>query len=141
MKMGDEKLENAIGKFAPTEQLISEVYVGDLDASMKFLQTCGFSVVRAEPMFAEMKWGENLLFLEQVQDFAELLPSVGHKGLAANIRVMVRDVDFFYEIAKRESHRLIVDIGDRYYGLRDFTVAGPGGIGLRFATSLQSAGH
>jgi hypothetical protein len=28
-------------------------------------------------------------------------------------------------------------IGDRYYGLRDFTVVSPDGIGLRFASYLK----
>jgi len=31
-----------------------------------------------------------------------------------------------------------VPLGDRYYGLRDFTLADPDGFGVRFASMLQS---
>ena len=33
--------------------------------------------------------------------------------------------------------RVIKPIADRYYGLRDFTIADPDGFGLRFGTSLS----
>jgi hypothetical protein len=32
--------------------------------------------------------------------------------------------------------RVVSPIGDRYYGLRDFTIADPDGFGLRFASWL-----
>jgi hypothetical protein len=34
--------------------------------------------------------------------------------------------------------RVIIPIGDRYYGLRDFTIADPDGFGVRFASPLDS---
>jgi len=34
--------------------------------------------------------------------------------------------------------RIILPVADRYYGLRDFTIADPDGFGVRFATLLQT---
>jgi hypothetical protein len=34
--------------------------------------------------------------------------------------------------------QIVVAVGDRYYGLRDFTLADPDGFGIRFASILQS---
>jgi hypothetical protein len=31
----------------------------------------------------------------------------------------------------------VIPIGDRYYGLRDFTIRDPDGFGVRFASVLQ----
>ena len=113
------------------EQLVAEYYVRDLAAARDFLTAFGFVLVREEPDFAELRWEQSLLFLERVEpDGAP--PSTP----AANIRVMVPDVDHYWRRALARGDRVLRAIDDRYYGLRDFTVAGPGGIALRFATLL-----
>ena len=51
---------------------------------------------------------------------------------------MVPDVDAKYESFVRQlGMDLIHDIKDRDYGLRDFTLRGPDGIGVRFGTYLK----
>ena len=32
--------------------------------------------------------------------------------------------------------RIVIPLADRYYGLRDFTIADPDGFGIRFASAL-----
>ena len=56
---------------------------------------------------------------------------------AANVRIVVPDVDRLWVVVGR--HGLVVErpIEDRAYGLRDFTVLDPDGFGLRFATPLR----
>ena len=49
---------------------------------------------------------------------------------------MVPDVDRYWTLCQHMKAHIVVPIGDRYYGLRDFTVADPDGYGVRFATSL-----
>jgi|SRR5579872_1212847 len=118
-----------------SEQLAIELYVCDLAASRAFYEGWGFRVVRDEGNFAELRWDDALLMLEASvasMDALEPLPR-----LAGNIRVMVHDVDEYWAKAQRTGAVVIKAIADRYYGLRDFTIAGPDGVGLRFATSLQ----
>jgi uncharacterized glyoxalase superfamily protein PhnB len=51
---------------------------------------------------------------------------------------MVPNVDDFWRIANEIGARIVVPLGDRYYGLRDFTLTDPDGFGIRFASVLQS---
>jgi hypothetical protein len=46
--------------------------------------------------------------------------------------VIVPDVDVMWTKATQLG-RIVNTIGDRSYGLRDFIVAGPGGVEIRFA--------
>jgi uncharacterized glyoxalase superfamily protein PhnB len=55
----------------------------------------------------------------------------------ANVRVMVPDVDDLWRRANGIGARIVVPIADRYYGLRDFTIADPDGFGIRFASELR----
>jgi catechol 2,3-dioxygenase-like lactoylglutathione lyase family enzyme len=117
----------------PDEQLVAEIYVRDLTRSLEFMRAWGFELVRAESEFAELRWNSSLIFLEQV---ADLPPPPA--APTANIRVIVPDVDRYWAIAQSLGARVIRPIDDRYYGLRDFTVAGPDGVALRFASPLAS---
>jgi uncharacterized glyoxalase superfamily protein PhnB len=51
---------------------------------------------------------------------------------------MVPDVDDCWDRANQLGARVVVPIGDRYYGLRDFTIADPDGFGVRFASLLST---
>jgi uncharacterized glyoxalase superfamily protein PhnB len=46
-------------------------------------------------------------------------------------------VDAYWQLAKEMGAQIIIPIADRYYGLRDFTIADPDGFGVRFASLLQ----
>ncbi|MFN0112402.1 MAG: VOC family protein [Blastocatellia bacterium] len=113
------------------EQLAVEIYVRDLQLSLDFYQRLGFKLLRQEPDFAELAWEDSILMLEEFKQ----MPSPPPFPLA-NIRVMVPNVDDYRALAKEMGARIFREIGDRYYGLRDFTLVGPDGIGIRFATEL-----
>ena len=45
-------------------------------------------------------------------------------------------MDAYWAVAREIGARVVIPIGDRYYGLRDFTIADPDGFGVRFASNL-----
>jgi catechol 2,3-dioxygenase-like lactoylglutathione lyase family enzyme len=113
------------------EQLVVEFYVRNLKESCAFYRGLGFEVVRDEGDFVELKWEDALLFLEEVRD-APLPPQYP----IGNMRIMVPNVDDYWALSKKLGAHVIRPIENRPYGLRDFTIAGPDGLGLRFATHL-----
>lgn len=114
-----------------SEQLAVEIYVRDLRLSLAFYQKLGFKLLRQEPDFAELAWEDSVFMLEEFKQ----MPSPPPFPLA-NIRVMVTNVDDYRALAREMGVRIFREIGDRDYGLRDFTLVGPDGIGIRFATEL-----
>jgi uncharacterized glyoxalase superfamily protein PhnB len=50
---------------------------------------------------------------------------------------MVPNVDQYWNLAIEKGAKILSTIENRYYGLRDFTIAGPDGLALRFATWLK----
>jgi catechol 2,3-dioxygenase-like lactoylglutathione lyase family enzyme len=115
----------------PGEQLVVVLYVRDIKKSGDFFKTFGFTVVRDEGTFMELRWESSLLFLEEREDG----PAPGSYPVG-NIRVMVANVDDYWALAKRLAVPVANPIGDRYYGIRDFVVMGPDGLNLRFGTQF-----
>ena len=111
------------------DQLIFELYVRDLDASVRFFEQFGFGIHRRQGNFVELIWGPARIFLEET----DRAPSIDGQ-VVGNVRVLVPDVDRHWDLAQRLGVPVMLPIEDRYYGLRDFTIAGPDGIGLRFAS-------
>ncbi|MEP7339066.1 MAG: VOC family protein [Acidobacteriota bacterium] len=122
------------------EQLVVEIYVRDLRHSLAFYQQLGFKLLRQEPEFAELAWEDSRLLLEEFKQMPSLHPDLLAFPVA-NIRVMVPDVDEYWALAQRMGAHIFKKIDDRYYGLRDFTLVGPDGVGIRFATELNSRPH
>jgi catechol 2,3-dioxygenase-like lactoylglutathione lyase family enzyme len=118
----------------PAEQLAVELYVQDIGASAEFYEGLGFRLVRREGKFAELGWEKSRLFLEEVKGQPDPPDTP-----VANIRILVRDVDSYWDKCRELGLLVIRAIEDRPYGLRDFTVLSPDGIGLRFATKLKPA--
>jgi catechol 2,3-dioxygenase-like lactoylglutathione lyase family enzyme len=123
------------------EQLVTEIVVRDIKASTEFYRRLGFTLLRDGGDFVELTWEDHRLFLAQISAFDGVeridLPAPPRFPLA-NIRVMVPNVDDHWKAANEAGARIIIPLGDRYYGLRDFTIADPDGFGVRFATALQS---
>jgi catechol 2,3-dioxygenase-like lactoylglutathione lyase family enzyme len=104
--------------------------VRDLDRSLAFYTALGFRLERRDGDFAALEFDGRHLFLDQRAD----LPSLG--GMArGNVRVLVADVDAVWNVAQSLGVTVDRAIGDRYYGLRDFTLLDPDGFGLRFASA------
>lgn len=114
-----------------TRQLVIEVMVRNLAVSKAFYERLGFEVIREDGSFLELAWEGSLFFLDERPDLARTPDDP-----VANVRVMVPDVDRWWTVAGEMNARVVSPIGDRYYGLRDFTIADPDGFGLRFASWL-----
>ena len=124
---------------APTEQLVTEIVVRDVRRSTEFYLRLGFRLHRDGGDFVELTWDDHLLFLAELSAFrgiAEGEPTVRPRFPVANVRVMVPDVDRYWSLANELGAPIILPIADRYYGLRDFTIADPDGFGIRFASEL-----
>ena len=128
------------GYVHPTEQLVTEILVKDIRRSIEFYRHLGFQLLRDGGDFVELTWENHRLFLAEIAAFRDVhdapLPAVPAFPLA-NVRVMVPNVDDCWRLANEIQARVVVPIADRYYGLRDFTIADPDGFGVRFATELS----
>jgi catechol 2,3-dioxygenase-like lactoylglutathione lyase family enzyme len=113
------------------DQLVIEIMVRDLDHSLAIYTALGFTLERRDGNFAALRWDGREFFLDQR---AELAPTSG--PARANVRILVPDVDAVWGKVVKLGLRVDQPIGDRYYGLRDFTVLDPDGFGLRFAGAI-----
>jgi len=124
-----------------TEQLVTEIVVRDIRRSTTFYRQLGFSLLRDAGDFVELTWEDHRLFLAEASAFQGVdhveTPSPPQFPLA-NVRVMVDRVDEHWQRARESGARIVAPIGDRYYGLRDFTIADPDGFGVRFASLLEA---
>lgn len=115
----------------PTDQLVVEVFVRHIGRSTAFYRSLGFELLRDDGPFVELTWETSRLFLEERPELAAF------ERPQANVRIMVADVDGWWERARRMNARVFRTIADRPYGLRDFTILDPDGFGLRFASRLD----
>lgn len=123
-----------------TEQLVCEVVVRDIKRSVTFYRSLGFELLRDAGDFVELTWEDHRLFLAEISAFQGVQAAVRvqpDEFPVANVRVMVRNVDHCWKVARDVGAPVVVPIGDRYYGLRDFTIADPDGFGIRFASLLN----
>ena len=118
----------------PTEQLVVEIFVRDIARSRAFYEQLGFEVSEDRGTFVVLTWEGHQLFLDERRD---LPPQPASVVPQANIRVMVADVDHYWIRAQASGARVFTSIGDRDYGLRDFTILDPDGVGLRFGQRLE----
>jgi catechol 2,3-dioxygenase-like lactoylglutathione lyase family enzyme len=122
------------GPYVPaTEQLVVEVFVRSLDHAIDFYRALGFQLLGRKGGFATITWEEHRLFLDEHPHYE---PPAAPQ---ANVRVMVPDVDAWWRRATGIGARVLAPIADRYYGLRDFTIADPDGFGIRFASRIRGS--
>lgn len=117
----------------PTEQLVIEVAVTDIRRSVAFYRSLGFELLRDDGQFVELTWEGHRLFLEQRAALGPE-PAGAPSFRGTNVRVMVPDVDACWALVQAIGAPIVAPIGDRYYGLRDFTIVDPDGFGIRFAS-------
>jgi catechol 2,3-dioxygenase-like lactoylglutathione lyase family enzyme len=116
----------------PTEQLVVEVFVRDMQRSKAYYLDLGFELVEDRGEFVDLAWEGHHLYLDERNDLPQLQPGVP----TANVRIMVPDVDAYWSRAVGGGAPVLAPIANRDYGLRDFTVLDPDGLGLRFASRL-----
>lgn len=112
-----------------SQQLVVEITVRNLETSVALYTTLGFTLERRDGGFAVLRFGAHRLFLDELPELPE--PTGPSR---ANVRILVPDVDAVWERVGSLGLAVERAIGDRYYGLRDFTVLDPDGFGLRFAS-------
>jgi catechol 2,3-dioxygenase-like lactoylglutathione lyase family enzyme len=111
-------------------QGIVEIVGPDLDRSITFYLSIGFELLRRTDGFAVVHWqGQRLFLAENVH--APVAPRW------TNLRIMVDDVDALWRRTTALGITPMHPIGDRFYGLRDFTLADPSGFEIRFAQALS----
>ncbi len=105
-----------------------ELVVPDLARALSFYASLGFETLRRTDGFAVMTFGDvHLLFAED--------PAATTAPRWANLRIVVADVDRIWALLRHLP--IACPIGDREYGLRDFTVRDPFGFELRFAQLIE----
>jgi catechol 2,3-dioxygenase-like lactoylglutathione lyase family enzyme len=122
-----------------TEQLVTEIVVRDIQRSTNFYRELGFEVLRDAGDFVELTWEDHQLYIAELSAYPEIDNDDAKlheppKFPLANIRVMVPNVDHYWNLAKEIGAQIVIPIADRYYGLRDFIISDPDGFGVRFAT-------
>jgi len=117
----------------PGEQLVLALYVSDLGNSSRFYRSLGFEVTRRDRNFMELRWEDTPLFLVELGD----APDEPVKPLG-NIRILVDNVDEHWERCRGLGIEVLRVIETRDYGIRDFIIAGPDGLSIRFAGIVKA---
>ncbi len=112
-----------------TSQLVTEIFVRDIARSRAFYEAFGFALEGDKGDFVSLRWEGHLLFLDQR---ADLPPAPAQPPFS--IRVMVPDVETHWARAQASGARILAPLADRGYGLLNFTIVDPDGIGVRFGT-------
>lgn len=116
----------------PEQQLVPALYVRSLEQSSAYYQRLGFEVVRRDGIFMELRWERAALFL------VELLPANAPPPMVVgNLRILVADLEAHWRRVEELGLEVVQPIASHPYGLREFTVAGPDGLNLRFASWIK----
>ena len=114
-----------------TEQLATEIFVRDITRSKDFYTRLGFKLGNDKGSFVTFRWEGHLLMLDERKD----MPT--HPDFPqANMRIMVPNVDDYWQLVTEMGAKVLSPIEDRGYGLRDFTILDPDGFGVRIGTRL-----
>lgn len=113
---------------ATLEQAVPVLAVDDVDlAIVYYREALGFAF--------GWKWGDPPTMASVCRDRVEVQLAkrgcAGSKGPAC-IYLFVNDIDEFYAECKRRGARILHEVADREYGMRDFDVEDPGGNNLCF---------
>jgi uncharacterized glyoxalase superfamily protein PhnB len=128
---------------APLAPVTVEMFVPSVEETMKWYESSfGFRITHHEQgVFAAVQL-ENVQLLFAAASYYQgkrarggnYNPSLAGHGV--EIRIVVKDVDAFYERVKRLGIPIIFDIESRYYGLRDFIFEDRNGFHIRVASPI-----
>jgi catechol 2,3-dioxygenase-like lactoylglutathione lyase family enzyme len=82
----------------PTQQLVTEIVVRDIERSTKFYCELGFKILRDSGDFVELTWEDHQLYIAELSAYHEItiddteMPQPA-KFPMANIRIMVPNVE------------------------------------------------
>lgn len=106
-----------------------EVFCRSLPAAIDFYTKVGFIVERRAPTFIALKRDSLYLFLNERAKALQ-----GDRGI--QLRIITPDVDALAAKFKADAIHFEMELSDRYYGLREFSVIDPCGFVLRFAKPI-----
>lgn len=127
--------------------LVPELTVEQLEASLRFYTTAGFSVrvQRDNPPFAYLELGQAQLMLEQHHERGWNVTPLDHPlGRGINFQIEVPDADAVRSALVATGVTIFREVKDTWYsvapnvqkGQREFLVQDPDGYLLRFAQHL-----
>ena len=88
----------------PTEQLVTEIVVRDIQRSIRFYCQLGFKVLQDSGDFVELTWEDHQLYIAELSAYREIrreeveLPDPPKFPLA-NVRIMVPNADDYWKLA------------------------------------------
>ena len=123
-----------------------ELFVPDVSAAIDFYtRKLGFTLYRVDPPgetnpnseFAILTLGRAVVMFA-ADHLYEAMGGIiqSPRGVAIDVRIMVDDADAVYNRCREGGVEIVHEIGDRYYGLRDFVISDLNGFRLRFASPL-----
>jgi uncharacterized glyoxalase superfamily protein PhnB len=123
-----------------------ELFVPDVGAAIDFYtERLGFTLYRVDPPgepgpsseFAIATLGRAVVMFAHDRLYREMGGGTeSPRGVAIDVRIMVDDADAVYSRCRQSGVEIVHEIGDRYYGLRDFVISDLNGFRLRFASPL-----
>jgi len=127
--------------------LVPELTVEQIEASLRFYTTAGFSVrfQRDDPPFAYLELGQAQLMLEQQHERGwNVTPLDRPLGRGINFQIKVPDADTVYSALVATGVTIFREVKDTWYsvapnlreGQREFLVQDPDGYLIRFAQHL-----
>jgi len=124
---------SGVPRFTSVAPILS---VHDLPSALGwYQQVLGFAVA--------WKWGDPVALASVCRDAVELnLGRRGQYGAPGSSQIYIRlsGIDSFYEQVCRAGATIRVEIGDRPYGLRDFSIEDTSGNRLDFGEPIEDLG-
>ncbi len=93
----------------------------------------GFGV---DDSFSGPDW--TVLWADQCQLFLSLNPSVAATAAGQEVMICVPGVDAIYERHKAKGAKIVSELENKSWGLREYTVEDPSGYHLRFESHIET---
>jgi uncharacterized glyoxalase superfamily protein PhnB len=123
----------ADGEQSVFESLTAIFQVRDLPEALAFYKDLlGFEV--------GWTWGEPPTYASVCRDRVEInfgAPKEGQAITPSSIYIVVTDVDAYHDAIRARGATVAVPIGDRDYGMRDFTVVDPSGNRISYGQATR----
>lgn len=114
------------------------LFVKDIQASLKFYQLLGFSVVAQVPdqgdlIFVMLKCGEVVILLQTLESLGEELPEISRNpGGSLLIYIQTKEIQKFFDSIQTRVN-VLKGLEKTFYGATEFTILDPDGFVLTFA--------